>query len=863
MILTAAIAFPPLSHWAYIWVSLTWSRMSSMWSRREPEALFGGETWECLEGSDFGETESCIFKLSELRAKGQWEDPEFPARHRSIEGDVEKNETEDKEIRATTAPGKCRCGETKARSVVVLDTPNKGREYYHCARRLCGCFEWCDGGASVAARRRNLTWTRALGLKLVTDYGFSCTDATQGKLGDCWFLSALCVVAQRSYDLLGRLFVETNRDAAYGVRLFLDGRWETVFVDELLPATNRDDAATLAFVKSFCSVSGEQTLWASVLEKAYAKAHGSYAALSGGQISEALEALTGAATVSIQLPDSFQELDALFPVLQRWKQVEQLPMGCGTEPQTAVGLRGSHAYAILAVKQYPEGRLVWVRDPHGVSQFPRLGSVGEAVAKRLVRGVSSTLSDDCERALVQTTASSDGSFFMDYANFAAAFSQIDVALAWRDGNNSRSFEAAFPISRARSRVCRLAVKLVNPSNSKVGLVAASAIQPTKRGAWCRDDRKKSYKLGDISLVAEVDGVVAGASICGAEVGELSSSVIFELRPGARCTIYCYSLVKNPSAAIDKTAGQPFFVRIDANITLRYKTTRCVAGAVAALHDALEKGPCLCPLLPTPSADRASRVLPVADYVDCLIRISDGLCAIIARNTSAHEAVHLEAIVFAKSAVARAHDHDPVLSGDIDAAKAYAVGVGPEPQHFRWPAKWRRFATIKTVPPASRQILLIVVRSGVQWRLGDVHCNLLDHRPTRHQVTLDAWASKSASPSAGVEAVFTPFPMRVVPALTSPPSSRKRTRNENHLLFEEYQLHQALQLSILEQGPNSSPHVFGDVKATAQEQDDAQLEAALELSRREAQRTAQLGGHCKAAAEPQRCNQEIALSRRGL
>lgn len=833
-----------------------------MWTSGEDEACLGGEDWEWLEGSDFGETESCALKLGELRAKGQWADPEFPALRRSIEGEDKKDVTEDKDTRATTAPRKCRCGETTARSVVVLDTPNKGREYNHCARRLCGWFEWCDGGASVAARRRNLTWTRARGLKLVTDYGFSCTDATQGKLGDCWFLSALCVVAQRSYDLLGRLFVETNRDAAYGVRLFLDGQWDTIFVDELLPATNRDDAETLAFVKSFCAVSGEQTLWASVLEKAYAKAHGSYVALSGGQISEALEALTGAATVSIQLPDSFQELDSLFRVLQRWKEVEQLPMGCGTEPQTALGLRGSHAYAILAVKEYPEGRLVWVRDPHGVSQFPRLGSVGEAVAKRLARGVSNTLTDDCERALVQTTALNDGSFFIDYAHFAAAYSQVDVALAWRGGNNSRSFEAAFPMNRGPSRVCRLVVKLANPSNSKIGLVAASAIQPTKRGAWCRADRKKSYKPGDISLVVEVDDVVAGASICGAEIGELSSWVVFELTPGSRCTIYCYSLVKNPSAAIDKTAGQPFFVRIDANIALRYKTTCRIAGTVAALHAALEKGPCLCPLLPTPPADRTSRVLPLADNIDCLVRISDGLCALIARNTSTHEAVHLEAIVFAKSAVARVHDHEPIINGDIDAAKAYAAAAGPDPQHFKWPAKWRRFATAKTVPPASRQILLIVTRSGVQWRLGDVYCNLLDHRPPRHQVTLDAWASKSAPAGASVEAVFAPFPIRIVPAVARPPSSRKRTRDEDHLLLEEYQLHRALQLSILEQGPNSCPHIPCDVRNTAQEQDDARLEAALELSRREMQRTAQPAGHYEADVEPQRYNNQLTLARRG-
>ena len=39
----------------------------------------------------------------------------------------------------------CGCGIAALRAVVQRDTPNKGREYFHCATRTCGFFAWADG----------------------------------------------------------------------------------------------------------------------------------------------------------------------------------------------------------------------------------------------------------------------------------------------------------------------------------------------------------------------------------------------------------------------------------------------------------------------------------------------------------------------------------------------------------------------------------------------------------------------------------------------------------------------------------------------------------------------------------------------
>lgn len=72
-------------------------------------------------------------------------------------------------------------------------------------------------------------------------------------------------------------------------------------MDDLLPCTARprrpEHAADTGL--AFSRAHGGQ-LWVCLLEKAYAKAHGCYRAISGGEIAEALLDLTGAPTATVQ-----------------------------------------------------------------------------------------------------------------------------------------------------------------------------------------------------------------------------------------------------------------------------------------------------------------------------------------------------------------------------------------------------------------------------------------------------------------------------------------------------------------------------------------------------------------------------------
>ena len=72
---------------------------------------------------------------------------------------------------------------------------------------------------------------------MVGPAGFRADDLLQGKVGDCWFLSALAVVAERP-DLIRRLFgtmSDMNEHGVVEVRLFVDGFWKNIVTDNFLP----------------------------------------------------------------------------------------------------------------------------------------------------------------------------------------------------------------------------------------------------------------------------------------------------------------------------------------------------------------------------------------------------------------------------------------------------------------------------------------------------------------------------------------------------------------------------------------------------------------------------------------------------
>jgi len=69
--------------------------------------------------------------------------------------------------------------------------------------------------------------------------GFNAADLVQGQLGDCWFVAALAVVAERP-ELIENVVVTKEKDpkGVYAIRLCMNRRWRTVLVDDRFPWWN-------------------------------------------------------------------------------------------------------------------------------------------------------------------------------------------------------------------------------------------------------------------------------------------------------------------------------------------------------------------------------------------------------------------------------------------------------------------------------------------------------------------------------------------------------------------------------------------------------------------------------------------------
>lgn len=119
------------------------------------------------------------------------------------------------------------------------------------------------------------------------------------------FAAAISILAETP-ELLSRLFQPEWADASggYSVWLHTDGRWRCYFVDDQLPAIPRDMGKfELSFTQS--KEGGLSSICVSILEKAYAKSLGCYAASAIGSVGAVLGDLTGVVfnTTKTQLID--------------------------------------------------------------------------------------------------------------------------------------------------------------------------------------------------------------------------------------------------------------------------------------------------------------------------------------------------------------------------------------------------------------------------------------------------------------------------------------------------------------------------------------------------------------------------------
>ena len=372
-------------------------------------------------------------------------DKEFPPNGDAIDGRHLSKLTGNSTI--IEKPPNCKCNKITIIKKVSKNGSNNGRYFYSCSNKLdkCNYFKWADN-ASHDSAVLSIDWIRFNSNEnwiITPSKGYSSDDVLQGSLGDCWYLSALSILANRQ-DLMNQIVLNKGAIPADGkleFALFIDGLWKSVIIDNYLPC--RSNELIFARIKS-------NYLYVPFLEKAYAKCHGSYQALSGGEISEALLDLTGFPCSHINFSSSNFNSEEAWILLLSYAELK-FPMGCSAYA-SGEGIVGCHAYSILEVREISNATLgyqmkvdEWTtgastqssynkRQEEYISEYEtiRVLKLRNPWGKKEFNGTFSHSSDVWTTKLekiLSKTSKNDGNFYISYHDFLKRFESVDICHA--------------------------------------------------------------------------------------------------------------------------------------------------------------------------------------------------------------------------------------------------------------------------------------------------------------------------------------------------------------------------------------------------------------------------------------------------
>ncbi|XP_060030445.1 calpain-3 isoform X4 [Erinaceus europaeus] len=251
--------------------------------------------------------------------------------------------------------------------------------------------------------------------------GANRTDICQGDLGDCWFLAAIACLTLNEHLLFrviphDQSFTE-NYAGIFHFQFWRYGDWVDVVIDDCLPTYNNQ----LVFTKS----NHRNEFWSALLEKAYAKLHGSYEALKGGNTTEAMEDFTGGVTEFFEIKDAPRDM---YRIMRKAIERGSL-MGCSIdtivpaqfETRMACGLVKGHAYSVTGLDEAlfkdEKVKLVRLRNPWGQVEWN--GSWSDSWKDW-------SFVDKEEKARLQHQVTEDGEFWMSYEDFIYHFTKLEI-----------------------------------------------------------------------------------------------------------------------------------------------------------------------------------------------------------------------------------------------------------------------------------------------------------------------------------------------------------------------------------------------------------------------------------------------------
>uniref|UniRef100_A0A8C9EIQ4 Calpain-3 n=1 Tax=Pavo cristatus TaxID=9049 RepID=A0A8C9EIQ4_PAVCR len=279
--------------------------------------------------------------------------------------------------------------------------------------------------------------------------GANRTDICQGELGDCWFLAAIaCLTLNKK--LLCRViphdqsFIQ-NYAGIFHFQFWRYGDWVDVIIDDCLPTYNNQ----LVFTKS----SQRNEFWSALLEKAYAKLHGSYEALKGGNTTEAMEDFTGGVTEFYEIKDAPKDIYKIMKhAIARGSLMassidDNLGFSYGAAPRSDIGELIARMVKNLENAQMTHStvdyhgtdeRPAWVRTSTDCLTFLTMRLTGKnrnisenwvlqnVMSLRFCRSEEWNFINEDEKIRLQHKIMEDGEFWISFEDFMRHFTKLEI-----------------------------------------------------------------------------------------------------------------------------------------------------------------------------------------------------------------------------------------------------------------------------------------------------------------------------------------------------------------------------------------------------------------------------------------------------
>uniref|UniRef100_A0A674PGD8 Calpain 9 n=1 Tax=Takifugu rubripes TaxID=31033 RepID=A0A674PGD8_TAKRU len=194
-------------------------------------------------------------------------------------------------------------------------------------------------------------------------------------------------------------------------------KWLDIVVDDRLPTVRNK----LIMLHS----ASNNEFWSALLEKAYAKLHGSYESLKGGSTLEAMEDFTGGVG---ELYETKKSPDNLFSIMKKALDRGSM-MGCSiditssaeSEAKLNNGLVKGHAYSITGLEEVNyRGRtvqLIRIRNPWGQVEWNGPWSDNSREWSYI---------DAAEKRRILQNSTEDGEFWMEFDDFKANYDRVEL-----------------------------------------------------------------------------------------------------------------------------------------------------------------------------------------------------------------------------------------------------------------------------------------------------------------------------------------------------------------------------------------------------------------------------------------------------